>query len=31
MIKIRKIHSGEVQEALALAWEVFLLFEAPDY
>lgn len=31
MIKIRKIHSGEVQEALALAWEVFLQFEAPDY
>ncbi len=28
---IRKIHSEEVPEALALAWEVFLQFEAPDY
>lgn len=31
MIEIRKVHSGEVREALDLAWEVFLQFEAPDY
>lgn len=29
--EIRKIHSDEVRAALALAWEVFLQFEAPDY
>ena len=29
--EIRKIHSNEVTEALALALEVFLRFEAPDY
>ena len=29
--EIRKIHSNEVTEALALALEVFLQFEAPDY
>ena len=28
---IRKITSGEVDEALALALEVFMEFEAPDY
>lgn len=31
MYEIRKIHSNEVTEALALALEVFLQFEAPDY
>lgn len=31
MYAIRKIHSEEVPEAIALAWEVFLQFEAPDY
>ena len=31
MYEIRKIHSNEVMEALALALEVFLQFEAPDY
>ena len=31
MFEIRKIHSNEVREALALALEVFLQFEAPDY
>lgn len=31
MYEIRKIHSNEVMEALALASEVFLQFEAPDY
>lgn len=31
MYEIRKIHSNEVTEALALAFEVFLQFEAPDY
>lgn len=31
MYEIRKINSDEVAEALALAWEVFLQFEAPDY
>ncbi len=31
MYEIRKIHSDEVTEALALALEVFLQFEAPDY
>lgn len=31
MYEIRKISGGEVAEALALAWEVFLQFEAPDY
>jgi len=30
MYEIRKIHSNEVMEALALALEVFLQFEAPD-
>ena len=28
---IRKVTGGEVEEALALAWEVFMEFEAPDY
>lgn len=28
---IRKINCGEVEEALALALEVFMQFEAPDY
>lgn len=31
MYTIRRIRSDEVEEALALAWEVFLQFEAPDY
>lgn len=31
MYEIRKIHSNEVMEALALALEVFLQFEALDY
>lgn len=31
MYLIRKIHSCEVDEALALAFEVFMQFEAPDY
>lgn len=31
MYEIRKIHGNEVTEALALALEVFLQFEAPDY
>lgn len=31
MYEIRKIHSNEVTQALALALEVFLQFEAPDY
>lgn len=28
---IRRINKDEVEDALALAWEVFLQFEAPDY
>lgn len=31
MYEIRKINAGEVGEALSLALEVFLEFEAPDY
>lgn len=31
MYEIRKINADEVMEALALAWEVFLQFESPDY
>lgn len=31
MFEIRKINSSEVEEALCLAREVFLQFEAPDY
>ena len=31
MYEIRKISGEEVTEALALATEVFLEFEAPDY
>ena len=31
MYSIRKINSDEVTEALALALEVFMQFEAPDY
>lgn len=31
MYEIRKINSSEVTEALSLAFEVFLEFEAPDY
>ena len=31
MYEIRKIKSNEVEEALQLALEVFLQFEAPDY
>ena len=31
MYPIRKITGGEVDEALALAMEVFMEFEAPDY
>ena len=31
MYEIRKIKNNEVQEALSLAWEVFMQFEAPDY
>ncbi len=31
MYNIRKITAGEVKEALALALEVFMQFEAPDY
>ncbi len=31
MYEIRKIHSDEVEEAIALAWEVFQQFEAPVY
>ena len=30
-IVIRKITAGEVEAAMALTWEVFLEFEAPDY
>lgn len=28
--EIRRIHSNEVEEALALAWEVFWEFNEPD-
>lgn len=31
MYEIRKIKGDEAEEALALAWEVFMQFEAPDY
>lgn len=31
MYEVRKINAGEAEQALALAWEVFLEFEAPDY
>lgn len=31
MYNIRKINAGEVEEALSLALEVFMQFEAPDY
>ena len=31
MYLIRKINSDEVREALALALEVFMEFEVPDY
>ena len=31
MVEIRRINGGEVREALDLATEVFLEFEAPDY
>lgn len=31
MISIRKLESEEYQEALDLAWSVFLRFEAPEY
>lgn len=31
MYTIRKIEPSEVEEALALAWEVFEQFEVPDY
>lgn len=31
MYTIRKIKPSEVEEALALAWEVFKQFEEPDY
>lgn len=31
MYTIRRIRGEEAEEALALAWEVFLQFEAPDY
>ena len=31
MYTIRRINSDEVEEALALALEVFMEFEAPDY
>lgn len=31
MYEIRKVRSDEVKDALNLAWEVFLEFEAPDY
>lgn len=31
MYAIRKIKNDEVPEALSLAWEVFMQFEAPDY
>ena len=31
MYTIRKIKPSEVEEALALAWEVFEQFEVPDY
>ena len=31
MYEIRRIKSGEVDEALALALDVFMEFEAPDY
>lgn len=31
MYDIRKVRSGEVDEALSLALEVFMEFEAPDY
>lgn len=30
MYEIRRVHSNEVEEALALAWEVFLEFKEPD-
>lgn len=31
MYEIRKIKKSEVNAALALAWDVFMEFEAPDY
>lgn len=31
MYKIRKINKNEVKQAIALAYEVFMQFEAPDY
>lgn len=31
MYEIRKINGNEVEEAIALVWEVFMQFEAPDY
>ena len=31
MYTIRRINSDEVEKALALALEVFMEFEAPDY
>ena len=31
MYTIRRMNSDETEEAIALAWEVFLEFEAPDY
>ena len=31
MYPIRKITANEVHEAMSLAWEVFMQFEAPDY
>ena len=31
MYTIRKIEPSEIEEALALAWEVFEQFEVPDY
>lgn len=31
MYPIRKVNSDEVNEAIALAFEVFMQFEAPDY
>ena len=31
MYTIRKIKPSEVEEALALAWEIFEQFEVPDY
>ena len=30
-MEIRKLHSDEYSAALALIWETFLRFEAPDY